>query len=116
MKISVLSRSIDADEKEAFAQPETSVTSQDAELNGTLISLNKESMKGTFKRSDGKKIPYHFIGDKEDLFFSGFTYKGLVRIAGTAHFDENLELKRLEIARVIRLQTELGFDPGSALA
>jgi hypothetical protein len=100
---------IDSAEKSFFAPGSSFETSKEAEISGTLISLNKETLRGTFKRNDGHKFPYRYIGENSDSFFSGFSHNGLVRASCIAFFDENLELKRLDITRIISLQSELPF-------
>jgi hypothetical protein len=100
-------------EKEYFDYEGAQETSKSAELSGLLVSLNKESMRGTFKRNDGVKVPYRYVGGNPDSFCTIFAFKGNVRIGGTAFFDDNLNLRRLEIEHIVRLQGELGLSTGS---
>lgn len=85
-------------------------TSKEAEITGTLVSLNKESLRGTFRRTDGRKIPYRFTGPNATSFYAGFSFRGMVRVSGVAYFDENLNLTRLEIVKIVQMQHELPFD------
>jgi hypothetical protein len=84
-------------------------TSQETESAGTLVSLNKESLRGIFKKIDGHKIPYRYTGASPESFYSDFSYKGTVRATCIAYFDESLNLRRLEITKAVRIQTELSF-------
>jgi len=105
----LLEASISSNDKGFFSPEASPETSQETEISGILISLNKETLRGTFKRNDGHKVPYKYIGENTESFYSGFSYKGIVRVSCLAFFDEDLNLKRLEITKVLRLQTELQF-------
>jgi hypothetical protein len=109
-----LEANIASTDKEYFVVPESEETGNPAEISGTLVSLNKETLRGTFKRTDGLKIPYRYIGENPQGFWASFSHKGAVRVSCIAYFDENLELKRLEIQQVIRLQGELTLSPPEA--
>ena len=105
----VLSANISSSEKSFFAGQTTTETSQAATISGRLISSNKETRRGTFARTDGKRIPYHYVGDDPISFQSVFAYRGSVKVQCTAYFDENLELKRLDVHSATPLQSELEF-------
>ena len=96
-----------AEEREYF-RPDASVeTKQEVEIIGSLVSLNKETDRGTFKRGNGENVRYRYIGERPESFHSDFAYHGPVRIKGIAHFDQNLIPTFLEIKSVQRLQNEL---------
>lgn len=102
----ILEASISSNDKEFFSVPESEKTRSEVEVAGTIISADKETQQGVFKRLDGVKVRYKFVGKDSQSFYSSFSHKGVVRVFATAIFDENLELRRLEIARVVRLQPE----------
>jgi hypothetical protein len=87
----------------------TTATSKPVELEGRFISLNKESNRGTFKMQNGTKVKYHFGGEDPSRMHSDFAYKGPVRVECIATFDNNLELKGLDIKTVTKLQPDLSF-------
>lgn len=107
-----LESTISVSEKLYFAHESSGETSAETEIDGTLISLNKETFRGTFKKGDSVKVPYHFTGEGRELFISSFSHRGIVRVSCIAHFDETLTVKHLDITRVIRLQPELPFFTG----
>jgi hypothetical protein len=104
---------IRSDEREYFRPDASLVTTREIELAGLLVSLNKETNRGTFKLTNNKNVRYHYIGERPDSFHADFAYKGPVRVVCVAHFDENLELTHLEVKSVQRLQRELGFTDSS---
>jgi hypothetical protein len=105
--------SINSEEREFF-RPISLESSKEIEIVGTLVSLNKETSRGTFKFGNNASVRYHYVGDNPDSFHADFAYKGPVRVTCTAHFDENLTPVQLDIKSVKRLQPELGFG-GTAL-
>jgi hypothetical protein len=100
---------ISTQDKASFAVSVTE-TFQDASLVGTLISNNKETRKGTFQSGSGDRVPYHYTGSSPELFQSTYTFSGKVRVSGTAYFDENLKLKRIDIHDAVKIQGELDFS------
>jgi hypothetical protein len=97
-------------EKSFFRGEEVAVaTSKPVELAGRFVSLNKESNRGTFKMENGTKVRYHFSGEDPTKMHSDFAYKGPVRVECIATFDNNLELKGLDIKTVSKLQPDLPF-------
>ena len=97
-------------EKSFFRGEEVAVaTSKPVELAGRFVSLNKESNRGTFKMENGTKVRYHFSGEDPTKMHSDFAYKGPVRVECVATFDNNLELKGLDIKTVSKLQPDLPF-------
>lgn len=101
---------ITSSEKGFFRGEEiAAATSKPVELEGRFISLNKESNRGTFKMQNGAKVKYHFSGEDPIKMHSDFAYKGPVRVECIATFDNNLELKGLDIKTVAKLQPDLPF-------
>ncbi|MBZ5528675.1 MAG: hypothetical protein LAN71_12325 [Acidobacteriia bacterium] len=98
---------VKADEREYFRPDASIITSKEIELIGTLISLNKETDRGMFKRGNGEGMRYKYVGENSESFHADFAYHGPVKIIGIAHFDENLTPTSLEIKSVQRLQREL---------
>jgi hypothetical protein len=99
---------ITSEEKRFFYSEQPVVaTSRPAKLDGYLISLNKESKRGTFRLSNGEGIPYHFVGPDTSSLYNAFSHKGTVRVECEAEFDESLQPIRLAIANVILLQHPL---------
>lgn len=97
-------------EKSFFRGEEVATaTSKPVELAGRFVSLNKESNRGTFKMENGTKVRYHFSGEDPTKMHSDFAYKGPVRVECIATFDNNLELKALDIKTVSKLQPDLPF-------
>jgi hypothetical protein len=99
---------IDSSERDFFiAEPKGATTTQPTEIIGSLVSLNKESNKGTFRLQDGTGVPYRFNGDDAIRFHQEFGRRGQVRARGTATLDDNLRPVEIEINSVERLQGHL---------
>lgn len=105
---------IDAKDREYFRTTSTS-TSKETELEGTLVSLNKETNRGTF-RLGNVGVPYHYVGNNAISFYSDFSYRGPVRITCIAHFDEALRPTLLEVSKAIRLQSELPLSSSETIS
>jgi hypothetical protein len=99
---------IDSREREYFRKEETIVTTtKETEIDGNLVSLNKENNRGTFRLIDGRSIPYHYTGSDPFRFHRDFAQQGRVRVSCTASLDQSLNPKRLDITSVEHLQGSL---------
>jgi hypothetical protein len=99
---------ITSSEKSFFHSDDTKTsTSKPTEVDGYLVSLNKETNRGRFRMQNGATVPYHFTGEDPSKMYTDFAYKGPTRVQCIATFDGNLELKGLEITQVTRLQLDL---------
>ena len=78
-----------AEERDAFLAERTIVTTKEDWIEGSLVSLNKETNSGTFRLMNGQGVPYHLVGDNPEEMYEDFAYKGAVRVYGKATFDEN---------------------------
>lgn len=100
---------VTAEERKYF-QPDIVVfTEKPDEAVGTLLSLSKQTNRGTFEMQNGAHVSYHYAGDDKYKFYTDFSYKGVVRVSGTIEFDANNKPLHIEINSVERLQTELQF-------
>jgi hypothetical protein len=103
---------ITSSEKDFFHADDTKTsTSKPTEVDGYLVSLNKESNRGRFRMQNGATVSYHFTGDNPSGMYDDFAYRGPTRVQCVATFDGNLELKGLEITKVTRLQGDLFRPP-----
>jgi len=99
---------IPSSDREYFRPEETVVTtSRETEIRGTLVSLNKETNRGSFRLVDGKRVPYRYSGTEELRFHLDFSYRGPVLVKCVANLDESLNVKQLDIKAVDRLQGSL---------
>lgn len=95
-------------DREYFRPEETIVTtSREAEIDGHLVSLNKETNRGTFRLADGRSVKYHYTGGNDSRFHADFGYHGPVRVCCVANLDQSLNVKQLDIKSVQRLQDSL---------
>lgn len=93
-----------------YFQPDIVVfTEKPDEAIGTLLSLSKQTNRGTFEMQNGVHVSYHYAGDDKYKFYTDFSYKGVVRVSGTIDFDADNKPLHIEINSVERLQAEL-FD------
>ncbi|MFZ0913374.1 MAG: hypothetical protein WBQ76_09660 [Candidatus Korobacteraceae bacterium] len=103
-----LEAKITSSERDYFRPDSSTIQIRDLDLVGTLISLNKESNRGTFKLAAGN-VQYHYVGDSPEMFHAQFAHEGLVRAVCKAEFDENGIIQRVDIISVQVLQADLGF-------
>ncbi len=70
---------IGSGERDYFRREETvTTTTKETELNGILVSLNKENNQGTFRLVDGRPVHYHYTGPDAFRFHHDFADRGLV--------------------------------------
>ncbi len=100
---------IRSDERELFSLQNVT-TSQETQVRGALVSLNKENNRGTFRLDSGDRIRYHYVGEDPQQFHSDFAPRGFVRATGIVSFDESLRPISMEIKTVQRLQGNL-YEP-----
>ena len=100
-------------DKEYFQEvvTRTVTSSKGAEIEGNLISLNKEKNRGTFRLLDGTSVPYEYHGRDPYSFHNDFARRGLVRVTCDTDFDQNLKPSRISIVRVEHLQGNLPLQP-----
>jgi hypothetical protein len=101
---------IKSDEREYF-RPSIDTTKQEREVRGTLVSLNKETNRGTFKFGNGSTARYAYVGDNKERFHHDFSLKGPVSVIADVAFDENLTPIHLDIRSVEPTQTMLDLRP-----
>lgn len=105
---------VTSEERQYFRPDAQETTTKPDELIGTLVSLNKEHKRGSFKMTDGKTVPYHFVGNDEDKFLRlDFSYKGPVRATGTVEYDAEGKPIHIKITDVERLQAQFQFPEPS---
>lgn len=98
-------------EERKYFQPDVIVfTEKSDEAIGTLLSLSKQTNRGTFEIQGGSHIPYHFVGDDKYKFYADFSYKGAVRVSGVIEYDANSKPVHIEINSVERLQSQFEFE------
>ena len=95
-----------SDEK-GFFEPSVSETRESVDLIGTLVSNNKETLRGTFEQSDGTRFPYHYTGPSPEQFQSTYAYRGAVRVAGVLTVRADGVPKGIEVTHATRQQGEL---------
>lgn len=100
--------SIKSSERDFFRPDASTIQIRELELVGTLVSLNKESNRGTFKLTAGN-VPYRYVGEHPEQFHAEFGLRGAVRVLCLAELDENGIIQRIDIISVHRLQPDLGF-------
>lgn len=100
---------ITSQEREYFQTEPAGNTSQEVEIVGSLVSLNKERNRGTFKLKNNVNVPYQYIGPDREKFHSDFAYEGPVHASCIAEFNDALQVTRLEIKAVEPLQSRLAL-------
>lgn len=100
---------IASSERGYFREP-TQTSKVEMQVTGTLVSLNKETNRGTFKFGDGKTARYLFAGPNKDQFHADFSHKGPVRANAMVSFDENMAPIHLDIQSLEPMQMRLTPD------
>ena len=100
---------IESSEREYFRPDASVATTREMDVVGTLVSLNKETSRGSFRLGDGRNVRYHYAGDDREGFHRDFSHTGPVRVTGDVTFDTNLNVTHIEIKAVVYLQPELPF-------
>ena len=102
---------ISQSDKEYFesVSTETATTSKGIQVEGYLVSLNKERNRGTFRLQDGTSVPYEYQGPDPYQFHGEFARRGSIRVTGDTEFDQNLRPSRIIINSVEHLQPQLPF-------
>ena len=106
--------SISSEERDYFQTEPSSITSQEVEIVGSLVSLNKERNRGTFKLKNNVNVPYQYVGDEREKFHADFSFEGPVQASCIAEFNDALQVTRLEIKAVQPLQSRLALGSGDS--
>ncbi len=97
-------------EERKFFQPDIVVfTEKTDDAIGTILSLSKQTNRGTFEMQNGEHVGYHYPGEDKYKFYTDFSYKGVVRVFGTIEYDKNNKPIYIEINSVERLQADFEF-------
>jgi hypothetical protein len=97
-------------EDRKYFRPEVVVfTEKPDEAVGVILSLSKQTNRGTFEVQNGHHVRYQYVGEDKYKFYSDFAYRGAVRVSGTIEYDADNKPVHIEISSVERLQAELQF-------
>lgn len=94
-------------EERDYFRSSSALNKTEGEFIGSLVSLNKDTNRGTFKFNDGRTCRYHYTGKEEERFRRIFAPKGPVRATAIVEFDENLTPVSMDITSVVPLQRSL---------
>lgn len=64
-------------------------TREGTEIDGTLNSLTKSNLRGTFYTTDGVHVPYRYTGGDLQQLFSGFSSRESVRVKGRVKYGSD---------------------------
>ncbi len=98
--------SVDAVQRSFFDFQEVSEerSREGTELIGTLNSLTKTSLRGTFYTSDGVHVPYRYIGGDINLLLRGFASRELLRVRGRIKYGNDNIPTLVEVRDIELLQ------------
>jgi hypothetical protein len=94
---------IRSEERQYFQLKPVPLTTERAEIDGYLTSLNKNTGKGRFKPTEGKSMIFRYVGTDLWRFYADFAYRGPVRVSGATEFDEDGKPVSIDIESVERL-------------
>jgi hypothetical protein len=74
------------------------------EIVGTLNSLTKTSLRGTFYTQDGVHVPYRYVGGDIQQLLRGFTARELLKVRGRIKFGSDGLPSYIEVQEIDFLQ------------
>jgi len=103
---------IELNERDLFLVSKSSVTTtrDDVWLSGELRSHSKKTDSGLFIQDNGRRIPYKFIGPNPQQFRDEYSYTGQVRVKCRARFDGEMNITRIDVNDVRRVQGSFGHN------
>jgi hypothetical protein len=76
---------------------------------GSLNSLSKNNLRGTFYTADGIHVPYHYVGGDVGQLLQGFTARDLLRVHGRIKYGSDGVPSFVEVQDIEVLQRDI-FD------
>jgi hypothetical protein len=105
-----ISETITAAEKSLFDVGDNAVTTtRETWLTGQINSMTKSTNTGYLYLADGSRVHFRIKSDNPSELYDLFAHRGLVRLRGVAHMDENLRPTELDVFEMIPLQPTLPF-------
>jgi len=101
---------VTAEERKYFRPDVVVFTEKSDEAEGIILSLSKQTNRGTFEMQNGDHVPYQYVGKDKYKFYSDFSYSGAVRVHGTIEYDANNKPVHIDIESVERLQAQFEFE------
>jgi hypothetical protein len=104
-----ISTTIADEEKPYFdGNVEEIAKTQEAELQGEFVSLNKHTNRGKFSLTNGKQILYQLPNERPERFYPFVIDKGrLMKVKSIVHLDSNLDVLKIDILDVEAIQQSL---------
>lgn len=78
-----------------------------SEIEGTLNSLSKSNLRGTFYTKQGVHVPYRYTGGDMGQLIRGFAARETVRVFGKVKFDTEGAPTSIEIENIEPIQSSL---------
>lgn len=77
-------------------------TKEGTQIIGTLNSLSKNNLRGTFYTTDGVHVPYRYVGGDIGLLLRGFSARELLKVHGRIKYagdgiPSNIEIQDIEV-------------------
>jgi len=100
---------VEAPERDYFDYQEVSEdkSREGSVIEGTLNSLSKSSLRGTFYTTDGIHVPYRYTGGDLAQLFQGFSSRESVRVHGNVRFGSDGLPSSLDVESLEPLQPNL---------
>ena len=101
--------SVDAGQRTYFDHQEITEekTKEGTEITGTLNSLTKTNLRGTFYTSDGIHVPYRYVGNDINLLFRGFSVREPLKVLGRIRYGSDGIPTSVEVQDIEFLQRNL---------
>jgi len=83
------------------------VTKEGTEITGTLNSLSKHNLRGTFYSSEGVHVPYRYVGGDVSRLLQGFAAQESIRVRGRVKYGVDGIPTYVEVQELETLQQSL---------
>ncbi len=100
---------VDVAERDYFDYTETTEdkSREGTEIEGTLNSLSKSNLRGTFYTSQGVHVPYRYVGGNLTELIQGFAARETVRCYGRVRFGSDGVPTAIEVESIEPVQNSL---------
>lgn len=101
---------VDAGQRDYFDYREVveDQSREGTEIVGTLNSLTKTNLKGTFYTADGVHVPYRYTGGDINQLFRGFSAREPLRVRGKIRYGNDGVPVSIEVQDIDFLQRRIG--------
>lgn len=87
-----------------YQESQEALVREGTEILGTLNSLSKNNLRGTFYTADGVHVPYRYVGGDTQQLLRGFSSREPLRVRGKIRFDADGVPSFIEVQDIDMIQ------------